>query len=266
MVAIGPDQGAALRLSGVSKSFGGIDAVVDVNMQISVGECRALIGPNGAGKSTLFSLITGEVSPDRGRIAIFDQDLTKSAVQRRIELGVGRTYQTSNLFMNLNVRENLFLSVWKRGKAPGTLFSTLFRPWNKYVEQCAQLEEAAREVGLIDKMNTKVMDLSHGEHRQLELALTLAHHPRALLLDEPMAGLSAKERVFMTDLIMKLRSQITILVIEHDIDIAFSLANTVSVLHQGGVIAEGTPDEVRTNRHVEGIYTLGKQANDRAHA
>lgn len=266
MVAIGSDQKSVLSLTGVSKSFGGIDAVVDVNMQIPVGECRALIGPNGAGKSTLFNLITGEIPSDQGRIVIFGKDMTQSAVQRRIELGMGRTYQASNLFMDLNVRENLFLSVWKRGKSPGSLFSTLFRSWRKYAEQCEQLEEAAREVGLIDKMDIKVKDLSHGEHRQLELALTLAHHPKALLLDEPMAGLSANERIFMTDLIMDLRSQITILVIEHDIDIAFSLADKVSVLHQGGVIAEGTPDEVRENPQVQDIYTLNREASGHVHA
>ncbi len=266
MVAIGSDQHLVLDLAGVSKSFGGIDAVVDVNLQIPAGECRALIGPNGAGKSTLFSLITGETPLDRGRIMIFDQDLTRAAVQRRIELGVGRTYQTSNLFMDLNVRENLFLSVWKRGRAPGNLFSTLFRPWHNYALQCDQLEEAAHQVGLIDKLDTKVMDMSHGEHRQLELALTLAHQPKVLLLDEPMAGLSANERIFMTDLIKELRSRMTILVIEHDIDIAFSLADKVSVLHQGGIIAEGTPAEVRKNRQVQDIYTLSKEANGHVHA
>lgn len=265
MGAIGSDQEMVLKLSGVSKSFGGIDAVVDVDMQIAVGECRALIGPNGAGKSTLFNLITGEIPLDRGSIEIFNQDLTDSAVQRRIELGVGRTYQTSNLFMDLTVRENLFLSVWRRGKIPGGLLSTLFRPWRKYTRQCEQLEETAMQVGLFEKINTKVMDLSHGEHRQLELALTLAHHPKALLLDEPMAGLSANERIFMTELIMDLRSSITILVIEHDIDIAFSLADKVSVLHQGGVITEGTPDEVRANKQVQDIYTLSRETSEHAH-
>jgi len=119
----------------------------------------------------------------------------------------------------------------------------------------------ARETGLIDKLDTKVMNMSHGEHRQLELAMTLAHQPRALLLDEPMAGLSASERIFMTDLIMGLRSRITILVIEHDIDIAFSLADKVSVLHQGRIIADGTPDEIKTNQQVQNIYTLSKEDN-----
>jgi branched-chain amino acid transport system ATP-binding protein len=266
MTPIGSDQKMTLNLTGVSKSFGGIDAVVDVNMPVAVGECRALIGPNGAGKSTLFSLITGETPIDEGKIIFFDKDLTSEPVQQRIKLGMGRTYQSSNLFMELSVRENLFLSVWKRNKAPVGLLSMLFKPWHKFTEQCEQLEESAREAGLIDKLDTKVMDMSHGEHRQLELAMTLAHQPRALLLDEPMAGLSASERIFMTDLIMGLRSRITILIIEHDIDIAFSLADKVSVLHQGRIIADGTPDEIKTNQQVQNIYTLSKENNRHSHA
>ena len=266
MATIGTDQQLALNLTGVSKSFGGIDAVVDVNMQIVVGESRAVIGPNGAGKSTFFSLISGETVLDKGQIVIFDEDLTRKPVQQRIELGMGRTYQSSNLFMEMTVQENLFLSVWKRRKASSGILSTLFKPWLKYTDQIEQLEQAAYEAGLADKLDTKVMDMSHGEHRQLELAMTLAHQPKILLLDEPMAGLSANERSFMTDLIMSLRSRITILVIEHDIDIAFSLADKVSVLHQGRVIAEGTPTEIRADKHVQEIYTLSTKANGHQHA
>lgn len=266
MTPIRSDKSLTLNLTGVSKSFGGIDAVVDVDMPVEVGESRALIGPNGAGKSTLFSLITGETPVDKGKIVFFNEDLTTEPVQKRIELGMGRTYQSSNLFMELSVRENLFLSVWKREKPPGGLFSMLFRSWKRYADQLEQLEDAAREVGLIDKLDTKVLDMSHGEHRQLELAMTLAHRPKALLLDEPMAGLSASERILMTDLIMDLRSRITILVIEHDIDIAFSLADRVSVLHQGRIIADGTPEEIRNNQRVQDIYTLNKEANSHNHA
>lgn len=266
MVPIGSDQRLALSLTEVSKSFGGIDAVVNVDMRVAVGESRALIGPNGAGKTTLFGLITGETVLDKGQIVIFDQNLTREPVQRRIEKGVGRTYQSSNLFMDMSVRENLFLSVWKRRKVDGGLLSTLFKPWHKYAEQGEQLEQAAYQVGLIEELDKKVKDMSHGEHRQLELAMTLAHQPQVLLLDEPMAGLSANERIFMTDLIMDLRSSITIVTIEHDIDIAFSLADKVSVMHQGRVIAEGTPDEVRVNQQVQEIYTLSQKSNGYEHA
>jgi len=261
MATIGPDHTMTLSLNGVSKSFGGIDAVVNVDMLVAQGESRALIGPNGAGKSTLFSLITGETRLDKGKVVVFGQDLTDEPVQRRIELGIGRTYQSSNLFMDLTVRENLFLAVWKRGKNPRRLFATLFKPWRNFTDECEQLEEATGEVGLIDKLDSKVMDMSHGEHRQLELAITLAHRPKILLLDEPMAGLSANERKLMTELIMNLRARTTILVIEHDIDIAFRLADRVSVLHQGRSIADGTPEEIKTNPRVQEIYTISSEKN-----
>lgn len=266
MESLGPDNKLILNLTGVSKSFGGIDAVVDVNLSIAGGECRALIGPNGAGKSTLFSLITGETPLDRGQIIFNNEDLSSEPVQRRSGLGMGRTYQSSNLFMELSVRENLFTSVWKRRNGPGSLLSTLFKPWQKFTTQIEQLEEVAHEVGLFEKLDTKVMDMSHGEHRQLELAMTLGHNPKVLLLDEPMAGLSASERKVMTDLIMGLRSSLTILVIEHDIDIAFSLAEKVSVLHQGRIIADGSPGEIRENSEVQQIYTLSKETNGHNHA
>ncbi len=266
MAPSGSDQQLALNLKEVSKSFGGIEAVADVNLQITFGESRALIGPNGAGKSTLFSLITGETPLDNGRIMFSGEDLSTKPVQRRIKLGMGRTYQSSNLFQELSVRENLFLSVWRRAETQRKFFSTLFKPWHKYIEQNEQLEEAARTVGLLEKLDTKVVDMSHGEHRQLELAMTLAHNPNTLLLDEPMAGLSITERKVMKDLIMSIRSQLTILLIEHDIDIAFELADKVSVLHQGRIIAEGTPDQIRSNRQVQDIYTLSKDTNGHTHA
>ncbi|RJQ80930.1 MAG: ABC transporter ATP-binding protein [Desulfobacteraceae bacterium] len=266
MAVIGSDQRPALSLNGVSKSFEGIEAVVDVNMEIATGESRALIGPNGAGKSTLFNLITGEIPRDKGRILVRGWDVTHQPVRRRIELGVGRTYQTSNLFMDMTVRENLFLSVWKRGRPPAGPLATLFRAWTGYARQFTQVMEVAEQVGLNNKLEVPVSELSHGEHRQLELGLTLGHKPAMLLLDEPMAGLSANERAFMTNLIMGLRGWITILIIEHDIDIAFRVADKVSVLHQGRIIAEGTPSEVRANRLVQEIYTLSQKGNGRGHA
>jgi branched-chain amino acid transport system ATP-binding protein len=257
---VGSDQQPAVSLQDVSKSFGGVEAVVDVNLRVLQGENHVLIGPNGAGKSTLFNLITGEIFRDKGEIVVFGRNLSHEPVQERIGMGVGRTYQTSNLFAHLTVEENLFLAVWKRGNSPTGLLSTLFRPWRQYRNQREQALEVARQVGLEDKMDVGVRDLSHGEHRQLELAITLAHQPRILLLDEPMAGLSANERFFMTKLIMGLGSVITVLLIEHDIDIAFRIADTVSVLHQGQIIAKGTPGDIRANHHVQQIYTLGTEA------
>ena len=261
MVAMGSDQKSALTLKGVSRSFGGINAVVDVDLVVPSGERRALIGPNGAGKSTLFNLITGEISVDQGQICLYGQDLTEDPVQKRIQMGLGRTYQTSNLFMQMTVQENIFLAAWRRGERSSSKLRTLFRSWKKYPEQCSHARELAALVGLAEKIHVTANELSHGEHRQLELGITLAHDPRILLLDEPMAGLSANERIFMTDLIMGLRSHITVVIIEHDIETAFRIADQVSVLHQGRIIAEGSPDQVRANQGVQEIYTLSSEAN-----
>jgi branched-chain amino acid transport system ATP-binding protein len=250
----------ALVLQNVSKSFGGIDAVNRVNLTVAEGESRALIGPNGAGKSTLFNLVTGEIMLDRGRILIFGKDLTEEPVRKRIASRLGRTYQISNLFNQLTVEENLFLASWTTRGGRSSVWSMLFRSWRKLSGQLNHVHNVAESVGLENKLNVPVEELSHGEHRQLELGITLAHEPRLLLLDEPMAGLSAGERGFMTELIMSLKSRITVVIIEHDIDVAFSIADQVSVLHHGAMIAEGTPDDIRVNENVQEIYTLSRQS------
>jgi branched-chain amino acid transport system ATP-binding protein len=250
----------ALVLENVSKSFGGIEAVSKVNLTVAVGESHALIGPNGAGKSTLFNLVTGEIPLDRGRILIFGQDLTREPVQKRIASQLGRTYQVSNLFTRLTVQENLFLSSWQTRAKKVSLAATLFRSWKKFKNQRRHIADIARRVGLDGKLDVMVEELSHGEHRQLELGIPLSHDPRILLLDEPMAGLSVAERRFMTDLIMNLKSEITVVIIEHDIDVAFSIADRVSVLHHGAIIAEGTPEQIEANREVQQIYTLSRHS------
>jgi len=152
-----------LELKKISKSFGGVDAVRNVNLVINRGESRALIGPNGAGKTTLFNLVTGEIRVDAGQIILFDRDLTQQPVQKRIGLGLGRTYQISNLFMELTVRENLSLASWKktREKSP-SLFSTLFRPWDSFRNQWGHAESVAQRIGLEDKLDVPVSQLSHG--------------------------------------------------------------------------------------------------------
>ncbi len=258
MTTGGSNQEPVLTLIRVSKYFGGIDAVKHVDFSINEGESRALIGPNGAGKTTLYNLITGEIPLDEGEIFLFKKDLTHEPVQRRIQLGMGRTYQISNLFQDLTVQENLFLATWMRGSTSHPLFSVLFRSWKKFSDQCDYALEIARRVGLENRLDMPVSELSHGELRQLELGISLAHDPKILLLDEPMAGLSIVERSFMTELIMQLKSKITMVIIEHDIDVAFSIADNVSVLHQGTIIAEGAPAEIHANSRVQEIYTLSK--------
>lgn len=250
----------ALVLQDVSKSFGGIEAVSGVNLTVAEGESRALIGPNGAGKSTLFNLVTGEILLDRGRLLVFGRDLTREPVQKRIASRLGRTYQISNLFSQLTVEENLFLASWTTRGGKSSVLSTLFRPWRKLDGQRRHVSTVAERVGLERKLDVPVEELSHGEHRQLELGVTLAHEPRLLLLDEPMAGLSAGERGFMTELMMSLKPEITVVIIEHDIEVAFSIADRVSVLHRGAIIAEGSPDEIRANEKVQEIYTMSRQS------
>ncbi|UCF91550.1 MAG: ABC transporter ATP-binding protein [Desulfobacterales bacterium] len=255
----------ALVLKNVSKSFGGIVAVDKVDLTVMLGESRALIGPNGAGKSTLFNLVTGEISLDEGRILLFGKDLTHEPVQKRIASQLGRTYQVSNLFSQLTVQENLFLAAWQKWRKV-SLTATLFRSWRKFDNQRRHVLEIAHRVGLADRLEVKVDELSHGEHRQLELGLTLAHEPKILLLDEPMAGLSAAERRFMTELIMGLKPEITVVIIEHDINVAFSIADQVSVLHHGAIIAEGSPAQIEKNPEVQQIYTVSRPSRDSQHA
>ena len=255
----------ALVLKNVSKSFGGIDAVSKVDLTVMEGESRALIGPNGAGKTTLFNLVTGEIALDEGRILLFGKDLTREPVQKRIASQLGRTYQVSNLFSQLTVQENLFLASWQIRTRKASLTATLFRSWRKFENQCRHLAEIAHRVGLEGKLESTVNELSHGEHRQLELGITLAHEPRILLLDEPMAGLSVAERKFMTELIMGLKPEITVVIIEHDINVAFSIADQVSVLHHGAIIAEGSPEQIENNREVQQIYTLSRQSKEPHH-
>ena len=265
-MVMGFDHMHALVLKNVSKSFGGIDAVSKVDLTVMMGESRALIGPNGAGKSTLFNLVTGEIPLDEGRILLFGKDLTREPVQKRIASQLGRTYQTSNLFSQLTVQENLFLASWQTRTRKASLVATLFRSWRKFDNQRRHLTKIAHRVGLEDKLDITIDELSHGEHRQLELGITLAHKPNILLLDEPMAGLSVAERRFMTELIMSLKPEITVVIIDHDIDVAFSIADQVSVLHHGAIIAEGSPEKIEKNREVQQIYTLSRQSKDFHHA
>ena len=240
----------ALSLSGVSKAFGGLRAVDGVSLQVNPGERRAIIGPNGAGKTTLFSLISGELALTDGRITLFGRDVTRLPPHRRAALGLARTYQITNLFPRLTVLENSVLAVQALSATKLHLHRALSR-YPAIFERARALLEA---VGLDGKEGETVRNLSHGEQRQLEIALALAGAPKLLLLDEPTAGLSPAESHLMTGLLKKLDPTITILVIEHDMDVAFELTNRVTVLHFGKVIADGLGDEVKANPLVQEIY------------
>jgi branched-chain amino acid transport system ATP-binding protein len=244
------DRAAALSLSGLSKEFGGLRAVDGVSLTVGAGERRAIIGPNGAGKTTLFSLISGETRPSDGRIALFGHDVTRDPPHRRAGLGLARTYQITNLFPRLTALDNCLLAVQALTPAKFHLHRGM-RRYPAFFERARSVLEA---VGLADKESEAVRNLSHGEQRQLEIALALAGSPKLLLLDEPTAGLSPAESHAMTALLKKLDPAITLLVIEHDMDVAFALTDRITVLHYGKVVADGLAHDVRSNALVQEIY------------
>jgi len=240
----------ALRLDRVSRSFGGLLAVDAVSLSVQQGERRAIIGPNGAGKTTLFNLIAGELGVSAGRIQLFDRDVTGLPPHRRAALGLARTFQITNLFPSLSVLENGLLAVQGMMR---TKFAML-RPLGRFPQLQERALAALRAVGLEDRALAIVKTLSHGEQRQLEIALALAGEPRVLLLDEPTAGLSPGESRLMADLLQRLDATMTVLIIEHDMDIALELAAHVTVLHDGRVIADGPREAVKTDPLVREIY------------
>jgi ABC-type branched-subunit amino acid transport system ATPase component len=240
----------ALRLEAVSKSFGGLRAVDGVELAVRPGERRALIGPNGAGKTTLFNLIAGALPASTGRITLFGHDVTGMSQHRRAALGLARTFQITNLFPTLTVLDNARLAAQARTSAR----FAMLRPLRRYADLESRAREALAAVGLGDRADTRVRHLSHGEQRQLEIALALAGQPRVLLLDEPAAGLSQAEAQLMTALLHRLDPAITLLIIEHDIDIALQVARQVTVLHYGRVIADGTREAVKADPTVREIY------------
>ena len=244
-----PDQKHAIVTRQVSKTFGGVKAVQGVDLSVAVGERHALIGPNGAGKSTLFNLITGEIPVDEGQIHVLGRDATRFSVQRRARLGLGRTYQISQLFLNLSVEQSLFLA-----SSAGTGGFNLVSRWRDRADDRAWTRNVAEQVGLADYLSRPVGELAHGLQRQLELGMALAMRPRLIMLDEPAAGLSPAERQTLVGLIRAMAADITLILIEHDMDIVMQLAQRITVLHRGAVVTEGTPDDIRNDSTVQRIY------------
>ena len=225
-------------------------AVDAVTLAVAPGERRAVIGPNGAGKTTLFNLIAGELPASGGAIHLFGRDVTTLPTHRRAALGLARTFQITNLFPTLTVFENGLLAAQALTSAK---FSML-RPRGRFPRQAERARAALAAVGLDQHVGAVVQTLSHGEQRQLEIALALAGQPRVLLLDEPTAGLSPAESQLMAGLLRRLDPAITLLIIEHDMDIALEIADRVTVLHYGRVVADGRRDDVRADPLVREIY------------
>jgi branched-chain amino acid transport system ATP-binding protein len=241
-----------LRVRGVTRRFGGVVAVRDVDLDIAPGERRAVLGPNGAGKSTLFNLIAGADTPTSGSIELFGADATRLGARQRTRKGLSRTFQTSRLLTGLTVEDNLYLAAV--GVAGGR-FRLLRTGRDRAARERAQ--QTAESVGMTDRLDTPAGDLSHGEQRQLEIGLALVAEPRMLLLDEPAAGLSRAERQLLTALLLSLDRDVTLLLIEHDMDVALTVAERVTMMHDGVVIVEGTPAEIRADQRVHDLY-LGK--------
>lgn len=241
----------------LSKNFGGLKVLEELCLEVGPGERRAIIGPNGAGKTTLFNLITGQLKPTSGRIYLFGRDVARLPSHKRAALGLARTFQITSLFPNLTVFENMVLAV----QGLNSVKFVMHRPIFAY----RQIRETAlrllRQWGLEDRREVLVRNLSWGDQRQMEILLALASEPKLLLLDEPTAGLSPAETALVTSLISKLDPDITLLFIEHDMDVAFQLAQRMTVLHQGRILAEGTPEETRNNSKVAEIY-LGTEWGD----
>ncbi|HJS37527.1 MAG TPA: ABC transporter ATP-binding protein [Burkholderiales bacterium] len=240
----------AIEADNVAKRFGGLAAVNGVSLAVAAGERRVLIGPNGAGKTTLFHCITGTLRPTSGRVALFGRDVTHDPEHRRTALGMGRTFQITNVFPELTLLENLALAIVGTDRRKWVMH----RPVEAFGEVRRQALAGLEAVGLAGRADWLVKLVSYGERRQLELALALNTHPKVLFLDEPCAGLSPSERQRISRMIAALPRDITLMMIEHDMDVALGLADRVTVLHQGQVILEGTPDEVRANPEVREVY------------
>ena len=241
-----------LRLRGIGRRFGGLHAVRDVDLDVAYGERRAILGPNGAGKTTLFNVISGDFPPSSGTIEFQGEDITQESPSTRAKLGMGRTYQKSRLFPGLSVEDNLYLAVL--GVRTGHLRPVVL---GRDAELRERAREIARVVGLDGREETLVGSLSHGEQRQLEVGMARAVNPTLMMLDEPASGLARGERVALTELLMQLDASITLILIEHDMDVALRVAEQVTMMHDGRVIVEGTPDEIRANQTVHDLY-LGR--------
>jgi len=241
---------ALLRIDGLTKRFGGVVASDAISLAIQPGELHAIIGPNGAGKSTLIGQLTGEIAPDTGRVSFAGRDITALPVHQRSALGLARSFQITSLFLDFTALDNVALAVqahaghsfhfWRNARADPTLREPA--------------RAALAQVGLAHRAEQRCANLSHGEHRALEIAIALATRPSMLLLDEPMAGMGPDESVRMVRTLMELKRTLTILLIEHDMEAVFALADRITVLVYGRVIASDTPAAIRANEEVRKAY------------
>ena len=248
---------AILETKNLSKAFGALAAVNGVSLAIEAGTLHSIIGPNGAGKTTLFNLLTGTYRPSSGSILFDGRDITGTPAHRVAHLGLARSFQRTNVFPAFSLLDNAWVAAFACGPSWEGL---LWRRADRYPEVKARALAALADVGLADKAGKPVREISHGEQRQLELAIALAAAPRVLLLDEPAAGLSPEETRKLVALVRALKGRYTIVLIEHKMDIIMSVSDRISVMHFGSLIAEGTPAEIQKNPEVRRAYLGGVAA------
>ena len=240
-----------LKVENLSKNFGGVTVLRNISFSVTSEERRiVIIGPNGAGKTTLFNLISGELPSSGGSIHLFGRDITKMPCHRRTRLGLARTFQVSDLFPHFTLMENVLLAL----QAHDSCSYQMLRSRRAYAHLYEKAEDLLKELRLHEKRDYPIASLSHGETRLTEIILGIAAGPRILLLDEPTSGLTSSEGVWLAELIRHLLKDITILMIEHDMNIAFDFADRMIVLHQGEVVADGRPEEIRSNPKIREIY------------
>jgi len=245
---------AILKTENLTKSFGALTAVNAVSLAVEAGSLHSIIGPNGAGKTTLFNLLTGTFAPTSGRIVFDQKEITGTPAHRVAHLGLARSYQRTTVFPAFSLLDNAWVSAFSTSKKKTGL---AWRNADRYPEVEERARQALNDVGLAGKSKQLAREISHGEQRQLELAIALAAAPRVLLLDEPAAGLSPDETRKMVSLVRALKGRYTIVLIEHKIDIIMSVSDRISVMHFGSLIAEGTPQEIRSNPEVRRAYLGG---------
>ena len=250
----------ALRVEGVSKNFGGVEALKDVTFAVESGEKLAIIGPNGAGKTTLLNVVNGQLPANSGQMYFMGREITHLSVYKRAHLGIARAFQSSTLFPSMSVLSNLLLAI--HGMNPSRLH--MLRPFSTYDEYSGEAERHLRSANLWEKRNEMVNDLSHGEQKRLEIDMSLASEPKLLLLDEPSAGLTSAESADVATVIRGLGTGITILIVAHDMDLVFGLADRIVVLHYGQVLCKGSPNDVQCNAKVREIYMGVEDGSDDA--
>jgi len=240
----------SLRVEGLSKQFGGVQAVNSVTFSVEVGDRVAIIGPNGAGKTTLFNLINGQLAATSGSIHFFGKDVTEMPTHKRAHLGQARAFQIISLFQKLTVMDNVLLTL--HGIRSSRF--KMFRPVEGFTDVHNKAVQTLKTLGLWEKRNEPVSSLAYGEQRRLEIDLGLALEPKLLLLDEPSAGLTKEEGLEIISVIKSLESSNTVLIVDHDMELVFEVAQRIIVLHYGEIIADGTPDEIESDKKVREIY------------